>query len=165
MTPTQPLSSNVILWSLAATVLFLALNAFFVAAEFALVRVRGARVRALAAEGDARANAAVRILDRLDLHLSACQLGITGASLVLGWLAEPAVAGLLILGAQKLGWDLAGARWVHGAALVIALSLVTFLHVTVGEQAPKVWALRRSEPMTLRIFTVTQTKTYTNQEY
>ena len=151
MTNHQPLSLEVVLWSLAATALFLALNAFFVAAEFALVRVRGARIRALAADGDARAGVAARILERLDLHLSACQLGITAASLVLGWLAEPAVAGLLIFGAEKLGWSIGDARWVRGAALVVALTIVTFLHVTIGEQAPKVWALRRAEPMALRV--------------
>ncbi|MGD8318420.1 MAG: CNNM domain-containing protein, partial [Myxococcales bacterium] len=80
-----------VFWKLLATAVFVVLNGFFVAAEFGLVKVRPARIDALAREGDRRAVVVQRMLSRLDLYLSACQLGITIASLVLGWLAEPAV--------------------------------------------------------------------------
>ena len=81
-----------ILWRLAATIIFVLLNGFFVAAEFALVKVRPSRIAALARGGSKPAKIVERMLGRLDLYLSACQLGITLASLILGWLAEPAVA-------------------------------------------------------------------------
>ena len=81
-------------WKLAITALFLIINAFFVAAEFAFVKVRAARLDALGREGNSSARVASGIAANLDLYLSACQLGITASSLVLGWLAEPAVADL-----------------------------------------------------------------------
>ena len=128
-----------VLWKLLATAVFVVLNGFFVAAEFGLVKVRPIRIAALAQAGDRRAVIVQRMLLRLDLYLSACQLGITIASLVLGWLAEPAVARLLIeprrarrLGSPRgRGPSLGGDR--HRAAVI------TILHMTVGEQAPKVW--------------------------
>lgn len=132
-------------WALALTLIFLAANGFFVAAEFALVKVRAARIEALARKGDRRARAVQAALARLDLYLSGCQLGITLASLVLGWLAEPAVAGLLLAGAHKLGLDIGDSGPLHVVALAIALSIVTVLHMTFGEQAPKIWAIQRAE--------------------
>ena len=81
--------------SLVAVVLLLAANAFFVAAEFALVKVRAIRLEALAAAGSGRARLAGNILKHLEAYLAACQLGITMASLGLGWVGEPAVAALL----------------------------------------------------------------------
>src|SRR5687768_18301552 len=79
-----------VLWRLAATLLFVLLNSFFVASEFALVKVRRVRLDALAAEGKRTAAVASHLLEHLDLYLAACQLGITVASLALGWLGEPA---------------------------------------------------------------------------
>ncbi len=88
---------------IAATVFFVAVNGFFVAAEFALVKVRSSRLDALSAEGHGAAHVARHIYSQLDRYLSACQLGITLASLILGWLAEPAVAELLLAGVEALG--------------------------------------------------------------
>ena len=86
---------------LGATLFFVLLNGFFVAAEFAFVKVRGSRIEALANAGSGRARMAQKILDRLDLYLSSCQFGITVSSLILGWLAEPAIAELLMAGAPR----------------------------------------------------------------
>ncbi|MBW2704521.1 MAG: HlyC/CorC family transporter [Deltaproteobacteria bacterium] len=139
------------IWSLVATFIFLFLNAFFVAAEFALVKVRPSRMRNLAAKGNHRAAVVSAMLERLDLYLSACQLGITLSSLILGWLAEPAVASLLIKLAAALGVDLATATWLHPASLAIALAVITLLHMTVGEQAPKMWSIQKAESAALAI--------------
>jgi CBS domain containing-hemolysin-like protein len=139
-----------IAWRLAVTLLFVLINGFFVAAEFALVKVRSARIDALAAEGRSAAVSVRGILARLDLYLSACQLGITLASLVLGWLAEPAVATMLLAGAHGLGLPIDDSPWVHGVALALALTIVTILHMTIGEQAPKIWAIQRPEETALR---------------
>ncbi len=135
-------------WRLAATFLFVALNGFFVATEFALVKVRPTRIDALVHQGNRRARRLMGILERLDLYLSSCQLGITVASLILGWLAEPAVAALLVGLAGKLG-IVASPGLVHGVSLAIALATVTILHMTIGEQSPKILAIHRPEPMAL----------------
>jgi CBS domain containing-hemolysin-like protein len=132
-------------WLLLATAVFVLLNGFFVAAEFALVKVRPGRIESLASEGHLRARVVSTMLGQLDLYLSACQLGITLASLILGWLAEPAVASLLIKAAGGIGWDVAESSWIHPVALVLALAVITLLHMTVGEQAPKMWAIHRAE--------------------
>jgi magnesium and cobalt exporter, CNNM family len=139
-----------IVWRLLATIIFVFLNGFFVAAEFALVKVRPGRIAALARKGGRSAILVEKMLGRFDLCLSACQLGITLASLILGWLAEPAVAKLLIAGAEAVGIK-SDPVVVHGVALAIALAVVTVLHMTVGEQAPKIWSIRRAESMALRI--------------
>ena len=120
-------------WALALTALFVLLNGFFVAAEFALVKVRTARLEALARQGKKRAKTVLHILAHLDLYLSACQLGITLASLVLGYLAEPAVAVLLVKIAEAVGIHVGESGALHVVALVLALSVVTVLHMTIGE--------------------------------
>ena len=110
----SPLAHSVpIGWLLLATIVFVLLNGFFVAAEFALVKVRTGRIESLAAGGNLRAKVVSAMLRHLDLYLSACQLGITLASLILGWLAEPAVASLLIKVAAAAGFDVATSAWVH----------------------------------------------------
>ena len=137
---------------LGVTLFFVVANGFFVAAEFALVKVRGTRLDTLIEKGNHRARVARHILDHLNHYLSACQLGITVASLILGWLAEPAVAQLLIAGVDALGFDISPDSAVtHAVSLTIALVIVTVLHMTVGEQAPKIWAIRRPEQMALVI--------------
>jgi CBS domain containing-hemolysin-like protein len=137
---------------LGVTMFFVVANGFFVAAEFALVKVRGTRLDALVEKGNRRARVARHILDNLDHYLSACQLGITVASLILGWLAEPAVAQLLIAGVGGLGFEVSpDSALTHAVSLTIALIIVTVLHMTVGEQAPKIWAIRRPEQMALVI--------------
>lgn len=136
---------------LLATAVFVVLNGFFVAAEFGLVKVRPVRIEALARTGDRRAVIVQRMLSRLDLYLSACQLGITIASLVLGWLAEPAVAQLLIELAGLAGWEVQEGATLHWIAIALALAIITILHMTVGEQAPKVWAIQRAESISLLV--------------
>jgi CBS domain containing-hemolysin-like protein len=120
--------------------LLIAVNGVFVAAEFALVRSRRSRVEQLAAEGARGATAVLEELDRIDEYLSACQLGITMASIGIGFLGEPAVAKLIepIFGGLSHGIAVA-------ISVAIAYTLVTALHVTVGEQAPKLFAISRPE--------------------
>lgn len=148
-------------WRLGVTLFFVVLNGFFVAAEFALVKVRASRIDELAAAGRPAAHVTRHILANLDRYLSGCQLGITMASLILGALGEPAVSRLLLAGARVVGIDVAQApRWLSFVSIGIAFALVTVLHMTLGEQAPKMWALRRAENTALsvayplRLFTV-----------
>jgi CBS domain containing-hemolysin-like protein len=138
-------------WRVGATLLFVFLNGFFVAAEFALVKVRQARIVDLSEQGIRSARVARHLLQHLDHYLSSCQLGITMASLALGALGEPAVARLIVAGAQGLGLSIPpNDPILHGVAFVIAFATITTLHMTIGEQAPKMWAIRRSESMALR---------------
>jgi magnesium and cobalt exporter, CNNM family len=143
------LSAFGIAWRLGATLFFVALNGFFVATEFSLVKVRRSRMERRAAEGHRAARVATHVLDHLDRYLSACQLGITLASLALGALGEPAVARLLVAAGHALGVPLADSPALHATAFGIAFALITTLHMTIGEQAPKVWALRRAEATAL----------------
>ncbi len=136
---------------LGATLFFVLLNGFFVAAEFALVKVRRSRIQALADSGNASARVTNNILDHLDLYLSACQFGITVSSLILGWLAEPAIARLLVAGAHAVGWPVTQGPLLHVVALAVALAIVTTLHITLGEQAPKIWAIQRAEAASLLV--------------
>jgi CBS domain containing-hemolysin-like protein len=121
-------------------IVLIAINGIFVAAEFALVRSRRSKVEQLASEGARGASIALDELDRIDEYLSACQLGITMASIGIGFLGEPAVAKLIepIFGGFSHGVAV-------GISVAIAYSLVTALHVTVGEQAPKLFAISRPE--------------------
>jgi len=139
-------------WRLGATLLLVLINAFFVAAEFAVVTVRRARIVELEEQGRFAARMARHVLDRPDQYLSACQLGITMSSLVLGALGEPAVATVVT---DVLAWfgvvvtpGSSGVRW---ASLAIAFATITVFHMTLGEQAPKMWALRHAEPTTLAV--------------
>ena len=130
---------------LLLTAFFVFLNGFFVATEFSLVKVRPSRVQALAAEGDKRAKRLAKMMEELDLYLSGCQLGITIASLVLGYLAEPAFAELMEMGLAGLGVPVEETPGLHIAAFGLALTLVTVLHMVLGEQAPKIWAIQTAE--------------------
>jgi CBS domain containing-hemolysin-like protein len=139
-----------VVWRLGATLFFVALNGFFVAAEFALVKVREPRIAQLGRDGSRAAPSVQHILRYLDRYLSACQLGITLASLILGALGEPAVSVLLIAAADAVGLPIAeDAGWVPFVSIALAFTVITVLHMTVGEQAPKMWALRRAEKMAL----------------
>ncbi|GIO54879.1 hemolysin family protein [Paenibacillus cellulositrophicus] len=122
------------------------LNGFFVSVEFAMVKVRSSRVETLVEEGRRGAVYARKIVNNLDAYLSACQLGITLASLGLGWLGEPAVATLLRPLLHSLGF---GEAAVHGIAVVIAFLLITILHIVLGELAPKTMAIRKAESVVL----------------
>jgi CBS domain containing-hemolysin-like protein len=116
-----------------------ALNAFFVATEFGIVKVRSTRIEELVSQGVARAQATQEVIGNLNPYLSACQLGITLASLGLGWVGEPAFAHLFerLLGLLGIGSSIA----VHTAALVTAFVLITLLHVVLGELVPKTIAI------------------------
>ena len=132
---------------LAATALLVLLNAFFVAAEFAIVKMRPTRLEQLVRGGDSRAKLALKIISRLDAYLSANQLGITLASLALGWIGEPAIAVLIEPALRPLGaWSGISA---HGISVALALLVITALHTIVGEQAPKSLAISRTEQTTL----------------
>ncbi|MGE0791902.1 MAG: hemolysin family protein [Sandaracinaceae bacterium] len=136
---------------LLLTALFVFLNGFFVAAEFALVKVRPSRVKTLAMEGHSRAKRLAKMMEDLDLYLSACQLGITIASLVLGYLAEPAFAELMELGLGAVGVDVGDSAALHVASFGGALAIVTVLHMVLGEQAPKIWAIQTAERAALAL--------------
>jgi magnesium and cobalt exporter, CNNM family len=129
-----------------AVVLLLAANAFFVAAEFALVRLRRFRMESRAEQGSGAARLTLGMLDHLEAYLAACQLGITMASLGLGWVGEPAVAALLepLFRAAGLSEAL-----LHTVAFLVGFLLFSSLHIVVGEQVPKTFAIRQGEPMAL----------------
>lgn len=130
-------------------VLFLVLaNGFFVAAEFALVKVRLTQVEQLAREGSWSAKVARRILSQLDAYLSACQLGITLASLALGWVGED--LGIKLL-RPLLGFLGAPEKLADYLALPLAFVLITFLHISLGEQAPKILAIRAAQATCLTV--------------
>lgn len=141
----EALTAGAIAWRLAAVLLLVAANAFFVAAEFALVGVRRSRIDALAAEGDAKAATVQNALKHLDRYISATQLGITLASLALGWIGEPALAGLVDRLAGMLGMPVPSGAEHTVAAIAIAFLIITFLHIVLGELAPKSVALIRPE--------------------
>src|SRR5215813_14254998 len=125
------------------------LNAFFVAAEFAIVRVRGTRMIALAEGGDWRARAVLAAQRRLDAFLSATQLGITLTSLGLGWIGEPVFAVLLQPLFALLG--IGSPQAIYNASVAVAFALITFLHIVVGELAPKSYAIRATERVALLV--------------
>jgi CBS domain containing-hemolysin-like protein len=132
---------------LAAAILLILLNGFFVAAEFALVKVRLSRIEQLAKDGKAFAGTARWLALRLDESLSACQLGITMASLALGWVGEPAFASLVEPLLGMVGVE--DPRVIHILGFAIAFSVITGLHLVVGEQFPKIFAIRKPEQILL----------------
>lgn len=123
-------------------------TAFFVISEFAIVKVRRTRIEYLAREGNKRAKAVLKVLDNLDGYLSACQLGITVTALGIGWLGEPAFAQLIhpIVAEFDLSSSVVGT-----VSFVIAFGVITFLHVVLGELAPKTIAIQKAEAVTLTI--------------
>jgi magnesium and cobalt exporter, CNNM family len=132
---------------LLGIVLLVAANGFFVAAEFSLVRAREGRVEQMRNEGRRRAGLVLEQIDKIDEYLSACQLGITMASLGIGFLGEPAIASLLE--------DLFGDSVSHSLSLAISLTfaylITTALHITLGEQVPKIYAIVHAERTALRV--------------
>lgn len=132
---------------LVCTLLLVLLNAFFVASEFAMVKIRPTRLEQLIREGNSRAVLALKISHHLDAYLSANQLGITLASLALGWIGEPAIAHWLEPHLAGLG-TMAGVG-AHGIAVGIAFVVITSLHTVIGELAPKSLAIQRTEQVTL----------------
>lgn len=136
-----------IIINLLLVALLIALTAFFVATEFAIVKVRGSRIDQLIAEGKKGAKAAKHVTGHLDEYLSACQLGITVTALGLGWLGEPTVEAILYPLFVKLELN---ASVSHILSFGIAFASVTFLHVVIGELAPKTVAIQKAEAITLK---------------
>src|SRR5438094_2385967 len=142
----SPILLIVKLLTIAALVL---LNGFFVVAEFALVKIRGSQLNTLAVEGIKRAIFVKQIKDNLNAYLSACQVGITAASLGLGWLGEPFLARML-----QPFFVLAGIESppvIKSISFALAFSAITFLHIVLGEQAPKILAIRKAMPAALLV--------------
>jgi CBS domain containing-hemolysin-like protein len=125
------------------------LNGFFVAAEFALVRVRESRIQQLEQEGSARAGVVRDALRDLDDYLSVCQVGITVASLGLGWIGEPAVAHLIEPVLHAVG--ITSERAVSIISFVVGFALITYAHLVFGEQAPKYFSIQKAERTALWI--------------
>ena len=139
-------SATTITVKLLVVLLLVAANGFFVAAEFALVGVRSSRIETLANQGSRAAKRLMQLLHNLNAYLSACQLGITLASLALGWIGEPAIARLLESPLSGLSDTLR-----HGIAFAIGFSIITSLHIVLGEQAPKLMGLAMAERVALAI--------------
>ena len=132
---------------LVAVFILVLLNGFFVAGEFALVRARRTRVEQMAREGRRGAATLLKELDGLNQYLSACQFGITLASLGIGFLGEPAIAELL----EPIFGDSISHGLAVAISIAIAYMLVTALHITVGEQVPKIYAIVNAETVGCRI--------------
>ncbi len=127
--------------------LLVALNGFFVAAEFGLVKLRQTRIRSIVKTQGLRGRILGKVHAKLDAYLSACQLGITLASLGLGWVGEPAFANLLEPVFARFG--ITSPELIHGISFTFAFSLISFLHIVVGELAPKSLAIRNPEKIGL----------------
>ncbi|HWQ62167.1 MAG TPA: hemolysin family protein [Negativicutes bacterium] len=122
-------------------------NAFFVVAEFSLVKIRRTRLEELVLQGNDRAKLALAIVATFDTYLGATQLGVTLASLGLGWLGEPAVAALI---APLIFKYFPGAGWlVHTVSIALGFTIITFLHIVLGELVPKALAIQRTEQVAL----------------
>ena len=132
------------------TAILVFLNGFFVAAEFAIVKVRTSQVELKASKGSYLGKISKNIVDKLDSYLSACQLGITMASLALGWIGESVVARMILSVFERLGQPLDPAM-AHSIGLPSAFILITVLHIVFGEQVPKIFAIRHSLATTLVI--------------
>jgi CBS domain containing-hemolysin-like protein len=138
--------------ALALALVLVLLNAFFVAVEFALVKVRPTQLETLAEQGKPGAAQALAMRKRLDSWLSACQVGITLASLALGWIGEPAFGHVILPLVLKLTPDSEAARAIaRTIGLVLAFGTITFLHIVVGEQVPKTIAIRHAERAALAL--------------
>lgn len=132
--------------------LFIFLNAFFVAAEFALVAARRTRLQELAHRGKTGARSALQSVKRLDTFIAATQLGITLASIALGWLGEPVLAQGIDVGFHSLfPHSSVSPVAIHSVATTVAFILIAFLHVVLGELAPKALALQMPEQVSLRV--------------
>src|SRR5438876_1003706 len=130
--------------ALVLTVVLVVANGFFVAAEYAFVRVRKTQLDEIGQQGSARARLASRVLDRLDQYISASQLGVTLCSLAIGWLGEPAVAALL-----EPIFDWLPDPLLNVISFALAFAAITYLHIVVGELAPKYLSIQRAVPLAL----------------
>lgn len=135
-------------WKISLVLILVAVNGFFVAAEFALVKLRLQEIQLLARKGSRAAQMTENIMVHLDAYLSACQLGITLASLGLGWLGEPLVATMIEPAFRIMGIS---TDHVHYVAFPVAFLIITLLHITAGEQVPKILAIQKYKPTALAI--------------
>jgi CBS domain containing-hemolysin-like protein len=140
-------SPTIIALKLFAVFILVLLNGFFVAAEFALVKIRDTQLEPLMRKGSRSARVARKIIGNLDASLSACQLGITLASLALGWIGEPVFSALLspVLNA----FQIQSGQWRESLSFLVGFSALTFLHIVAGEQAPKWYAIQQPLPTSL----------------
>ena len=138
------------LFNIFITLFFVLLNGFFVAAEFAIVKVRSSQLEIKAQEGNRFAILSKNIVSHLDSYLAATQLGITISSLALGWIGEPVVSKMIIGVIDLLGFSIS-ASLAHSIALPLAFVIITVLHIVFGELAPKSLAIQRSEQTTMFI--------------
>ena len=135
-------SLDVIFFKLFIIAVLVLLNAFFVASEFAIVKVRSTQLEPLIDAGDAKAKLAGEITSKLDAYLSACQLGVTLSSLALGWLGEQFLARMLT--PIFFGVGIQSPPVIHTISFALAFFVITVLHIVVGEQAPKIIAIRHA---------------------
>jgi CBS domain containing-hemolysin-like protein len=132
---------EILILKILAVLVLVSINGFFVAAEFAIVKIRGTQLDTLIAAGNRRAVVARHIVSNLNVFLSAAQLGITLASLGLGWIGEPVFAALL---APVLSWlEVSSPKVQHTISFVVGFTAITFLHIAAGEQAPKAMAIQK----------------------
>ncbi|HJV30579.1 MAG TPA: hemolysin family protein [Bacillales bacterium] len=134
------------IFNLVVIAILIALTAFFVASEFAIIRIRSSRIDQLIEEGNTKAITAKKVISNLDEYLSACQLGITITALILGWLGEKTIERILhpLLVELHIPENI-----THFLSIGIAFTAITFLHVVVGELAPKTFAIQKAEMITL----------------
>src|SRR5262245_20881595 len=136
---------TLVLVKILVVLLLVLANGFFVAVEFALVSLRRSRIETLAKRGKSSAQAVLRPLDHLDAMLSASQFGITLASLALGAVGESTLASLFEPVIQRFVSGTAVALIAHSTAVAIALSVITYFHLVLGEYAPKALAIEKAE--------------------
>nr|WP_035565387.1 hemolysin family protein [Hymenobacter sp. IS2118] len=132
------------------TVLLVLVNGFFVAAEFALVKVRISQIELRAKEGNRLAKLTLSMLQDLEAYLSASQLGITLASLGLGWIGESVVASIILAAVHALNLNMTDVL-AHQIALPVSFATITVLHIVIGEQAPKMLAIQRPEALSIAV--------------
>ena len=146
---TQWEAPDVIFFKLLGVLLIVAVNGFFVVAEFSIVKIRSSQLDALIEKGDKRAKFARHVMDHMDSYLSATQLGVTMASLALGWVGEPYIAQLI-----EPAFALAGVTSVtvvNTIAVIMGFAIITFLHITLGELGPKYMAINDPLGVSLRV--------------
>jgi CBS domain containing-hemolysin-like protein len=136
-----------VFFQLGSVLVLVGLNGFFVASEFAIVKVRSSQLEALEASGDKKARRAIEVTENLDAYLSATQLGITLASLALGWVGEPCVASLIRPLLEAVG--VTSEAVLHTVSVGAAFAVITFLHIVLGELAPKTLAISKPVPTTV----------------
>ena len=134
------------IWNLVFIAILIALTAFFVASEFAIVKIRSSRIDQLLEEGNQRAISAKKIITNLDEYLSACQLGITITALALGWIGEETFASIISPVMNFLSLPSSVSKPL---TIIISFMLITFIHVVIGELAPKTVAIQKAEAIAL----------------